>query len=168
MAIPFVLLGDAPDQRSGLSRIANDLATRIAAHQEAWGIDLLYLGADDRGPLPERGIGPFFWGEGLQGYVFEKDKPGALTKALNAALGKVSRGPMILFTVWDPARCFEIVQWAQEQGPQVQLWGYFPIDGENRHGVIGGPAAAAVRCYRRVLAYGPYGAQVLAKSVGGR
>jgi hypothetical protein len=66
----------------------------------------------------------------------------------------------VLFSVWDPARCFEYrdLPWAK--------WGYFAVDGHNARGSFGGPAAEAVRHYQRVLGYGRYGAEVLKTVVG--
>jgi glycosyltransferase involved in cell wall biosynthesis len=65
--------------------------------------------------------------------------------------------PGIVFTIWDPARCHAFL----ELPPHLTKWGYFAVDGHNRHGTFGGPAAEAVKGYQRVLAYGAYGAEVL-------
>lgn len=169
--IPLLLIGDAPTRPTGFARIAYDLATRIQAEREAWGIDLLYLGADSVGPLPERGV-PYAAASGVPMWVYEKDTPGRLGKALNAALATHwprYTGPLVIWSCFDPARCFELAQWRGDtafttHAARASLWGYMAVDGENRHGQISGPALAAVQCYDRVLAYGPYGQRVLTQS----
>jgi glycosyltransferase involved in cell wall biosynthesis len=73
----------------------------------------------------------------------------------------------VVLTVWDPARCFSLLQQARHLLPQgTQWWGYFPVDGWTRNGSFGGPAAAAVQQYDRVLGYGRWGGTVLSRVVG--
>jgi len=66
--------------------------------------------------------------------------------------------PGILFSFYDPARCFCYLD-LPIRG--LQRWGYFAVDAHNVHHSFSGPAAEAVRGYDRVLAYTKYGASVL-------
>jgi len=72
-------------------------------------------------------------------------------------MGWPARG--VIFTVWDPGRCFGPM--LVPLPPKVQRWGYFALDAVNSLGSISGPAADAIRGYTRVLAYGRWGSQVL-------
>ena len=84
---------------------------------------------------------------------------------------------VIILTVWDPARCYAVASWCRpltekhqvpaamiggEKGvSQLDLWGYFAVDGANWKGTFAGPAGQAVGLYDRVLAYGEYGRKIL-------
>ena len=59
-----------------------------------------------------------------------------------------------MFSVWDPARCFELkkAKWFRTL-PGANLWGYFAIDSVNEQGGFGGPAKEVVEEYDRVLGY---------------
>jgi glycosyltransferase involved in cell wall biosynthesis len=66
----------------------------------------------------------------------------------------------VILTVWDAGRCFSLLT-SSGLGPQVQWWGYVPVDARTRRGPFGGPGADAMRHYARVLGYGRWGAEVL-------
>lgn len=150
--LPLLLVSDAPNLPTGLGRITRDLAWRISSSIPE--VDLAYLGWD--------------WDESLNlpwknFPITDHDNWGRddLEKVWWKAFGK-RKG--VIFTVWDPARAFALLEESGEV--PAQLWGYFPIDGVNMNGSIGGPAAAAIRKYRRVLGYGEFGAKVLARVLG--
>lgn len=149
--LPLLLVSDAPNLPTGLARITRDIAGGIAQGMPE--VELAYLGwDDDSSAWPWRTFAITDhenWGRA--------DLPRVWWKAFG-------KRPGVVMTVWDPARCFALLEDSGEV--PAQLWGYFPLDGVNISGSLGGPAAAAVRRYRRVLGYGGFGAQVL-KSVTG-
>ncbi len=155
MSIPLLLLGDSPRRATGLARIARDLAARIQA-DASLDVSLAQAGPDDGQGL-SWGRWPFY-GTGREEWGAE-DLPTAW-----AAL--YGRQPGIVLTVWDPARCFSLLQARQYLPAETQWWGYFPIDAHTRGGAFGGPAAQAVQSYDRVLGYGRWGAEVLKRVVG--
>lgn len=153
---PFVIFGDAPGQATGLSRIAGDLAGRIA---QTFGdrLDVRSVGYVAYPGLPSHGCGlniegvdwPVWGFHDLR--VWGKD---ALRTAYRHWFG--NRDGIVL-TVWDPGRCYSVLG----DDLPVQWWGYLPIDAANRHGKLSGPAAEVLPEYDRLLAYGPYGHEVL-------
>lgn len=151
-----VVLGDSPRMPTGLGRIAGDLAAHLWGAQDRLGIEVLQVGWEYGRPqlsspvpwplvtFPEIGED---WGAGQVIGLVEQERA-----ARNLAWNQV-----VLLTVWDPARCFEY------RHARPELWGYFAVDGHNRKGAFGGPAAETVQRYDRVLAYTEYGARVLAE-----
>ncbi len=154
-SIPFVVYSDGPSQPSGLARIARDLTQRLHAEQETLGIQVSQVGWNPRPhaqlPWPSWGLSQLHsegdWGAGEIGDLW----PEIVDE------GDGDQG--VLFTIWDPSRSFSLLNL---QHPQRELWGYFPIDGANIGGSIGGPAREAVLRYNRALAYGRWGSQILA------
>lgn len=167
--IPFLLFGDGPRLRSGLARIARDLAVRLYAEQEELGIRFMQVGVDDPGG--------WHW----QPWDFFGFQPSAqeqgwgVLKTIERQLweeGETER-PIVL-AIMDPARVYDLTSahplltgWREPGDTQLQmdLWGYFPIDAHNLAGAVGGPAAEAIRTADRLLAYGQYGAGVLKKTL---
>jgi len=147
LAIPFLILCDAPNRSTGLARIARDLTTRLHADAGTLGIRVGVAGLrwdGSRWPWPVYGIED----EDRWGY---RDLPQIWQQFTHGEGG-------ILFSVWDPGRCFETVE-LDLHG--CRRWGYFAVDAENIHGTLSGPAADAIRAYERVLAYGEWGSRVL-------
>lgn len=147
MAIPFLILCDAPNQKTGLARISRDLAARIHAEASSLGIRVGMAGLrwdESKWPWPVYGIAD----EDRWGY---RDLPQIWDRFTRGEGG-------ILFSVWDPGRCFETVELDL---PGCRRWGYFAVDAENVAGTLSGPAADAIRAYERVLAYGEWGSRVL-------
>lgn len=150
-----VVLGDSPRLPTGLGRIAGDLAAHLYTARERLGIEVLQCGWEyDRPPLaqipwdlavfPEIGQD---WGASQVLPFIERER---LRRDLTAR-------QVVILSVWDPARCFDY------RNAPYNLWGYFAIDGHNRHKAFGGPAAETVKRYHRKLAYTKYGAEVLHK-----
>lgn len=154
MAIPLLLIGDSPRRATGLARIARDLASRLVAHADTLGIEVVQAGPDD-------GAGAHWTAWPFYGLPVDDQAWGAtaLREVWETAFG-LREG--IVLTVWDPARC-----WYLRRVPiPAQWWGYFPVDARTRRGPFGGPAGEAVRNYARVLGYGRWGAEVLGAVVG--
>lgn len=161
MPTPLLIVGDSPSLPTGLGRIARDLSFILLGRKEELQIDLAVLGLGWNGSRWPFHIYPLRdednWGEGDFQAVWEDfagDQPG------------------IILSIWDPARCFPLAKWKEERARGVRadlvpsLWGYFAVDAQNQQGKIGGPAADALRLYDQVLAYGTWGAGVLAKTLG--
>jgi glycosyltransferase involved in cell wall biosynthesis len=165
--IPFILFGDALGQPTGLSRILTDLAVRTRQHLGdrldvrvvGWGpwrdlpphgVEMTYTVPRD----PYRGLEVPMWGYG----DFGTRGRYALAAAYRQWFGTT---PGIVLTVWDAAR----VEVVQASDLPVTWWGYVPVDAENQHGKISGPALANLQAYDRLLGYGPYGSRVLTDSL---
>jgi len=151
--IPVLVVGDAPNLASGLARIKRDILTGLWNAKDRLNIDVADLSFDyDDSPWPWP-VSAVHDGENWA----ERDIIPAWTRYFGTRKGAI-------FTIWDPARCFGLASRAQEL--PVQLWGYFALDAVDATGGISGPAAATVRKYRRPLAYGRWGAQVLGRPFG--
>lgn len=163
--IPFLLYGDGPRLRSGLARIARDLAMRLYAEQEELGIRFMQIGVDYPDgwhwqPWDFYGFQPTMQDQGWS----------ALKRIEEECKGRGEPRP-ILLTIMDPSRVWDLLRvhgdpyMGQQANLQMDAWGYFPIDAHNAQGRVGGPAAEAVQLTNRVLAYGQYGAQVLRRTL---
>jgi glycosyltransferase involved in cell wall biosynthesis len=144
---PLLLVGDGPQEPTGLGRMARDLGMLLATSDLP--IELVQVGGSvppcwtawahvPMGPL-ERGED---WGASFVEAVW-RDRFG--------------HTPGILWLVWDPARCYA---YSQIDLP-VQKWMYTAIDSHNRWGGLSGPPAAAVERFDRVLAYTRWGSQII-------
>ena len=146
--IPVLILGDAPNSPTGLSRIARDITTILYRHQESLGIEVAQLAMNwDGSPWPWR-VFPVF------------DTAGWAATDVNRTwhfMGYPEKG--VVFVIWDPARAYANLDIPLPN--EVQRWGYFAVDAVNSNDTISGPAAEAIRRYDRVLGYGRWGAQVL-------
>jgi len=154
MTLPILVLSDAPNLPTGLGRIARDITSLLWRWQENLDIEVAQLGLGFDGsewPWP-------VWKVENESEWAYMDLPGALVNWFHGR-------PGVILTVWDPARCMYAPHWAKKF-ERVETWGYFAVDAEGRSGGFGGPAAATVQEYSRVLAYGPYGARVLGKVLG--
>lgn len=146
--VPILVVGDSVALRSGLGRICRDLMSGLWDAREVLGIDLAHLGWDYLGeptPWPSSPIRDHNrWGRA--------DLIPAWTRFFGNRRGAI-------FTIWDPARCFELIEPAAAL--PIQLWGYFAIDAETATGDLGTIGNQTVRQYRRVLAYGRWGSKIL-------
>lgn len=154
--IPFILVGDAPTQPSGLGRIARDLCSQIFS---TFGdrLRLLQLGlqhADGAyawsGPWP---LVTFFQIEGI--------RHGAPT--LEKVMNRFER-PGIVFAVWDAGFSYDLLRCCQKRG--WTFWSYPAVDAVNKDGVIGGPAGDVIKEADRVVAYTRWSANALSKIRG--
>lgn len=153
--LPFVLVGDAPGQTSGLSRILTDLARHLWAERDTLGIDLRVVGYAPFEGLPKTGVpgASSHW----QSWIFSDVSSWGRQAVQTAYRSWFGNRPGIVMTIWDPSRCFALTG----MGLPGEQWGYFPVDAENVNGGISGPAAEAVQRYDRVLAYSQFGARIL-------
>ena len=147
---PFLIVGDGPQEPTGLGRIARDLAARLV--QSELPVQVISIG----GSVPPVWTAwPHFplnpanedWGA-AQVEAYYQDLWGTR--------------PGILFVVWDPGRLYPYVGLHLP----VQKWAYTAIDAVNLRGTLGGPAAHALTRFDRVLAYGRFGGQALRPLLG--
>jgi len=147
MPTPLMLVGDGPQEPTGLGHIARDIGMLIWANLPD--VELVQVG----GSVP-----PLWraWEHVPMGPVERGDDWGA---AYIQALWRDRFGdrPGVLFLVWDPARCYAYTA----LDLPVQKWMYTAIDSHNRHDGLSGPPAAAVAAFDRVLAYTRWGSRVL-------
>ena len=149
--IPLVVFSDGPSLPSGLARIARDLCQRLHTEQGALGIDLLQIGWN-----PRAYRAPDWPVVNLSQLHAEGDWGCAeVAEAWPQVFGH-DQG--ILLTIWDPSRVWSLLPL---QHAERHLWGYFPLDGVNAQGTIGGPAREAIQRVDRALAYGRWGSQVI-------
>lgn len=146
--LPFVVVGDGPNEPSGLGRIARDLVT-ILLHRLGDAVDLVHVGGP---PLP-------IWSAWRHVPMSEADRRDDWGAGFVAELYQQTFGtrPGVIFYIWDPARIWPHLQ----TGLPVQHWGYLPVDASDLVGRLGGVAGEAVRRLDRVVAYGRWGGQVL-------
>lgn len=150
-----VVLGDSPRMPTGLGRIAGDLAAHLYFCRERLGIDLVQFGWEYGMPR----LTAFPWPLVTFPEIGEDWAASRIVPAIEQLRQDKGYEPnqVVLLTAWDPARCFEYRELPYEK------WGYFAVDGHNKNGTFGGPAAEAVRRYTRVLGYTQYGAEMLGK-----
>lgn len=149
---PLVLFSDGPRLPTGLARITRDLARHLWEERESLNLDLLQVGWNPKAgasvPWPTYDLGQLHsegdWGAREVGECWRE---------------WYGHDQGVLLSVWDPSRAFSLLKLQSEER---QLWGYFPLDGVNVHGTIGGPAREAIARYDRCLGYGRWGAEALA------
>lgn len=170
--IPLIVFGDGPRIPSGLARIARDLCARLVAEQEDLGIRVAQVGIDPPGGWQWQSWDFYGFQETPKGYG--RRELAEVCAELEQAEGET---PVVL-AITDPARLFDITRESYtvsdvdhhdqpdpDAEPGMDLWGYLPIDAENAQGIIGGPAGYAITRMHRRLAYGPYGAGVLGRTL---
>lgn len=163
MPIPLIVFGDGPRIPSGLARIARDLTARLVAEQDDLGIRVVQVGIDPPGGWQWQSWDFYGFQESLRGYGRQE-----LREVCTELERETGQHPIVL-AITDPARLYDITREPlneQDDTPRMDLWGYLPIDAYNVSGAIGGPAAEAIKTMDRVLAYGPYGANVLKRTLG--
>jgi len=147
MATPCLLVGDGPQESTGLGHIARDLGLLLATG--GFDLDLVQVG----GPVP-----PVWraWDHVPMGITERGDDWGSsFCQAL--WLDRWERQPGVLFLVWDPARIYSYLRWEIP----VAKWCYTAIDSYNRWGGVSGPPGEALRSFDRVLAYTRWGSTVV-------
>lgn len=142
--IPFMLLGDGPQEPTGLGRIGRDLASQIVSSDLP--VDFVHVG----GNIPP------VWPHWRHYPLDRSDDWGArCTVALWESI--FGSRPGILCICWDPGRLAAY----RDLPIPVQKWAYTAVDSTNPGGSLGGPAREALREFDQVLAYGRWGAQVI-------
>jgi hypothetical protein len=161
MTTPFVVLGDAPFQSTGLSRILTDVVSHLVDHQDALGIDVRTVGWTGWQELPRQGVGYLAQdAAGVRswpGWAFN-DFGSRGGPALHAAWRHWFGGRKgIVLTIWDPARVEAV---AMADLP-IDRWGYFAVDATTPTGGITGPPQHWLGQYQRIAAYTRFGGEWL-------
>ena len=163
----ILILGDSPSLNGGLSRIGRDIANGLS---QMSGVCVGYMGrggiASSNFPYPQ--------------YTFLSNEESQWGEVFLPEVAKdfFGTGGGVIFTVWDPYR----LDWFGNPQPQMQRfapdlyqtvtnkkirkWGYFPIDSVGPKGYLTQRAAKTITGYERVLAYTPFGAEVIRDSIG--
>jgi glycosyltransferase involved in cell wall biosynthesis len=139
-----MLVGDGPQESTGLGRIARDLGGLLTS--SSLPLDFVQVG----GSIPP------VWTQWRHYPLDRSDDWGA---SCTVALWRSHFGetPGILMVVWDPGR---LVYYRDLPLP-VQKWAYTAVDSMNIQGSIGGPAQAALQQFDQVLGYGRWGKSIL-------
>lgn len=150
MSTPFLIVGDGPQEPTGLGRIARDLGAILV--QSGLDLDVVQVG----------GTVPPVW-TGWRHFPLDPANDDWGASQVQAYYRDLWRErPGILFLIWDPARIFP---YADIQLP-VQKWAYTAVDAVNINASISGPAAYALTRFDRVLGYGRWGGHVIKSVVG--
>ena len=151
---PYMIVSDGPNESSGLGRIARDLAALIV--ESDLSVDLVSVGGPS---LP-------VWTSWRHVPMGDAERAGDWGRGYVEAVWRSlwGRQPGILWVIWDPGRL------AAYLGIDVpaQLWSYPAIDADNLTGAVGGPAGEALKHADRVIAYGRWASQVIARGREGR
>jgi len=144
---PLLLVGDGPQEPTGVGRILRDLGVQIAASDLP--VDLASAG----GPaLPRWEAWPAY----PMGEVDRADDWGA--RYVEAVYrDRFGDRPGVLWLTWDPSRLAAY----QEVDLPVQRWAYAAIDAPNRRGGVGGPGGEALARFDRVIAYGRWASRIV-------
>lgn len=142
--IPFMLLGDGPQEATGLGRIARDLGGLINGSNLP--LDFVQVG----------GTVPPVW-LGWRHYPLDRAEDWGARCAVDLWDSLFGLRPGILFCIWDPGR---LSAYSHLPLP-VQKWAYTAIDSTNINGTIGGPARDALASFDEVICYGRWASQVV-------
>lgn len=153
---PILFISDSPSLQSGLARIGRGLACLCAEMPE---FRVGYLGrggiASKQIPIPQ--------------YTFPESQ-GFGDEALidHVVRDFAGNGNVILFVINDAARNRWLSRgnWIAKRRDKTSLWGYIPVDSHTPNGTLSPIERDALQGYNRILAYGPFGAQVLSATVG--
>jgi glycosyltransferase involved in cell wall biosynthesis len=148
--IPLMIVGDGPQEPTGLGRIARDLVGQIST--ATLPVNLVQVGG---------GVPPVW--PAWRHYPLDRSA-GDWGASYVEAMWQSCFGtqPGILWVIWDPGRFAAF----RDIRIPVQRWVYPAIDSTNIRGSIGGPARAALESADRVIAYGRWAAEIL-KTVRG-
>lgn len=136
--IPFMIVGDGPQEPTGLGRIARDLAGQIVTSDLP--VDFVHVG----GSIPP------IWAQ-WRHYPLDRSQGDWGASYVEALWRSIfGNDPGILWVIWDPGR---LAAFTNIQLP-VQKWAYTAIDSANIRDSVGGPARQALAEFDRVLTYG--------------
>lgn len=163
--VPIMIVSDAPDQNSGLARVARDLATLIASTAE-FRVATLGWGGLGCQRLP--------WQQYAMGYreFGERSLPAAWEDFAEGARG-------IVLTVFDLHRILwlsrpELIEeeglrrWTQAKrgDGSLKVWSYVPIDATGPMGRLTGMAKDCLLGLDRILAFSPFGLREVVATIG--
>lgn len=161
--VPILFLSDAPDLPSGLARIGRDLAT-LLTRSPYFRVGALGWGMTGARTLPFTCYNMQLneWGER------------SLQRVWHDFAGE-QRG--VVFSIWDLSRLLWLTQpqfltdehqhlreWLQHR--PFQIWSYLPIDSVGPQGKLTDMSRAALLGIDRVLAYTPFGENVIRATIG--
>lgn len=143
--VPLLIVGDGPQEPTGLGRIARDLAGLISSSDLP--LDMVQVG----------GTVPPVWTSWRHVPLdpANRDWGASQVQAIYESLW--GQEPGIVWVIWDPGRLYAY----QDLDLPVQKWAYTAIDSTNLHGSFGGPARSALERFDRVLAYGEWASRVV-------
>lgn len=145
---PLMLVGDGPQEPTGLGRILRDLGSLIAASDLP--VDLCSVG----GCIPPVWTA---WPHYALDERLQRGEDWGASYVEQLWASHFGDRPGVLWVIWDPSR---LVYYQGIQAP-VQKWAYPAVDAGNGVGSLGGPAGAAVAGWDRVIAYGRWASQIL-------
>lgn len=164
---PILFLSDAPDTLTGLGRITRDLAT-LLSRSPHFRVATLGLGGTGRNDLP------------FMQYHMQLNEFGELS--LPRVWDDFTGGqPGVLMTIWDLSRLLWLAhpgtltdQWgwlaewvaARRSSGQMKVWSYLPIDSVGPQGRLTRMSHDTLLGLDRLLAYTPFGANVVRATIG--
>jgi glycosyltransferase involved in cell wall biosynthesis len=162
--IPILILSDCPSQTSGLARITRDIATQLS-REPGWRVATLGWQGTGSCRLP------------FTTYHMQPQEFGEVS--LPAVWDEWSRGETgVVFTIWDMTRLLwlsrpencenqELRSWLQNaRRTKFQLWSYVPVDSVGPRGMLTGMVREALLGVDRLLAYTPWGRDVIRGTIG--
>ena len=141
---PFMLIGDGPQESSGLGRIARDLGALITSSDLP--VDFVQVGG---------GVPPVW--PNWRHYPLDRSDDWGARCTIGLWDSIFGKQPGILMICWDPGRLAAF----RDIPLPVQKWAYTAIDSTNQNGSIGGPAGVAIEEFDQILAYGRWASTVL-------
>jgi glycosyltransferase involved in cell wall biosynthesis len=147
---------------TGLGRIGRDLASLLTRRPE------FRVGFYGMGGIGSRQL-PFMQ------YAFPQTNEWGASHIREAWEDWAGDTPGIIMTIWDATRLDwfanpqkdsmpeDLYQWLAN--PPFAKWGYFPVDATGPNGKLTGIASATIARYERPLAYGPWGADLISRSI---
>lgn len=172
MPTPLLIVGDAPDQNSGLARILRDLASVLLGQPE-WRVATLGLGMS--------GSQRFGWMQYAMPALMS-DPSMALQLGIQHAVTDWFRGEQgIVLTIWDLSRLLWLARpdLISETNPQlsawwsglraagmVKLWSYVPVDSTGPGDRLTELSKATLLGMDRVLVYTPWAEQLVRRTIG--
>lgn len=157
--VPLLLISDAVDAHSGLSRITRDIAMHASRMPE---FRVGTMGKGGRGtrktPWPQYVIGDSDWGESYLNEVW-RDFAGN------------ERG--VVMTVWDASRVRYLVDPSASPRPLREFlsegrfakWAYVPVDATGPNNLMSGVLTDTISKFDRVLAYGMWSRDLIERSL---
>lgn len=165
MAVPLLILSDAPTSGTGLGRITRDLATRIAQYMP----DTFRVATAGYGGVVSRHL-PFHQ------YVVDGTKDFVCLTLPEIWEDFAGSEKGILFSIWDLSRLGWLTR--PEMNCEIprlrefllakpfQLWSYLPIDASGPNGKLTFPLQESLKGVDRPLAYGKWAAGIVDRTIG--
>jgi glycosyltransferase involved in cell wall biosynthesis len=154
--IPLLIISDSPDLRTGLSRISRDLAC-LASSMPEYRVGILGRGGIGSRQIP------------VAQYCYDV-KHGFGDESLIQKVWSdfADDGEGTIMGIWDSSRLGWLSQgeWIQKRRNKVKLAIYAPCDSAGPHGRLTASEHNILAGFNEVLAYGPFGTEVLSATLG--